>query len=265
MAAEHEVRRRLTVTCTRVNIAADAARRVARHQLSAVGVLSDQLIRCGEVHDNRRAGERVPKRGRRRDPEVLADFRRHREVRHSLRAEQDVRPEGHLIFPEHNGCNAAGCRLKVSHLVELIIVREIRLRHKSEHPPVVQGRRDIIELALRLKGKTHENESIHALRVLRERKQLFLCRVDQLLLPEEIAALIAREAELRKHHNFRALLRHLPDQSLYLFPVRLRVGDRRLRRTGRDADKTLVHTVLLNCYDPATHEMIRKSNKEHAH
>ena len=57
MARENQIGRRLALTCTGVNVAADQARALLRNQLTTVRGLAGQRGRCGQVADQRGTGD----------------------------------------------------------------------------------------------------------------------------------------------------------------------------------------------------------------
>ena len=59
MARENQIGRRLTLTCTCVNVAADQTRALLRNQLTTVRGLTGQRGRRGQVADQRGAGDGV--------------------------------------------------------------------------------------------------------------------------------------------------------------------------------------------------------------
>ena len=59
MARENQIGRRLALTCTGVNVAADQARALLRNQLTTVRGLAGQRGRRGQVADQRSAGNGV--------------------------------------------------------------------------------------------------------------------------------------------------------------------------------------------------------------
>ena len=59
MARENQIGRRLALTCTCVNVTADQMRALLRNQLTTVRRLAGQRGRCGQVADQRGAGDGV--------------------------------------------------------------------------------------------------------------------------------------------------------------------------------------------------------------
>ena len=59
MARENQIGRRLALTSTGINVAADQMRALLRNQLTTVRGLAGQRGRCGQVADQRGAGDGV--------------------------------------------------------------------------------------------------------------------------------------------------------------------------------------------------------------
>ena len=128
-----------------------------------------------------------------RCPKVLADFDRERKLQHAFAAEQELRPEQHVLPREPDVLHAGGRGAVVPLLIELAIVRNMGLRHKAKELPAANNRRAVIELAGDVHGEPHERDQIEPFARLENISQRILRRLLQRLLQEKIAAGVACE------------------------------------------------------------------------
>ena len=125
VAGEHQVLRRVPEARVRIGVGAQQPRGLLPYQVAAVGGLTDDLIRRGQVDDHGRARLRQPRGGRFGYPQVLANLHAKREIRHRRAGE-------HLHTTEHSGLAQQLDRLhiqprarrKVALLVKLGIIRD---------------------------------------------------------------------------------------------------------------------------------------------
>ena len=103
----------------------------------------------------------------------------------------------------------------------------------------------VVQLAARLHRQSDEQQRVHVRGMLRENRELLHRRAQQLRLPEQVAALVPREAKLRKHDYLRVRFLQLADPPLDLHSVGNAVRNRHRRGHRRDAHKSVFHAVLL--------------------
>ena len=245
LSAEDEVRRGLPFARRRVDVAADAASRVAFDERPAVAVLAHQLVRRGEVHDDGGAGADMADGGRTRHPEVLAYLRSDDQPRHRRRLKQQTGSQRYLTAGRPHRYGPFRRRLEIPRLIELIVGRQIRFRDEAEDPAVAKRRGAVVQLAARLHRQSDEQQRVHVRGMLRENRELLHRRAQQLRLPEQVAALVPREAKLRKHDYLRVRFLQLADPPLDLHSVGNAVRNRHRRGHRRDAHKSVFHAVLL--------------------
>ena len=146
-----------------VEIGAKKPCRLLRDERFAVLRLADRFVAGREVRDNGCASQSVRRARRKRRPEILADLDRKRKLRHAFAAEQELRPEQHRL-PRKADLFYTGRRgAVVPLLIELAIVRDMRLRYKAKELPAANNRRTVIELAGRNHGKPHERDQVERL------------------------------------------------------------------------------------------------------
>ena len=196
-------RRRFVRPGVGVDIAAEAARAGGAQQRAAVGGLAGCLGRGRAVGDHGRPSETQPHRRRHRGPHVLAQLHaeaKHRHLRageHQPRAERRVLPaDGHAAGPavRRNGGEAALFR-------EHVVVRQPRFRHDAEDAPAVQHGRAVIELAPGAQRHAEHDDGVTVLRVGADVHERFFGRVEQQCGQKQVAARVARHAQLRQHEQ----------------------------------------------------------------
>ena len=185
------------------NGANSAALQSRAQQRAAAGGLAGRLGRGRAVCDHGRPGEAQPHRRRYRRPHVLAQLhaeakRRHlRAGEHQPRAERHVRPtDGHAARPmvRRRGGKAALFR-------EHVVVRQPRLRHDAEDAPAVQHGRAVVELAPGAQRHAEHDDGVAVLRVRTDVQQRFFGRIEQQRGQKQVAARVARHAQLRQHEQ----------------------------------------------------------------
>ena len=242
---EDHVGRRLAVSCVGVEIGAQKPCRLLRDERFAVLRLADRFVAGREIRDNGCASQSVRGARRKRRPEILADLDRKRKLQHAFAAEQELRPEQHVLPREPDVLHAGGRGAVVPLLIELAIVRNMGLRHKAKELPAANNRRAVIELAGDVHGEPHERDQIEPFARLENISQRILRRLLQRLLQEKIAAGVACEPQLRENGKLTAALRgllHGLDGHLGVIGT-IRHAQR--RGDGAGLDKTVVHACSI--------------------
>ena len=246
VAGEDEVLRGLARAGARVDVAADKAGALAAHQLAAVVGLADERVGGAEVADERGAGLRVANRRRLRDPEVLADLRRHHELRQLLAGEELTRAKGDVQLARHvYGHDVGRAGDEVASLVELVVGGDVTFGHHAEDRAGRDGGAAVVELGVHAHGRAHQQQRVELRRAGGKVGEAALGGVEQGVLPEEVLAGVARNRELGKHHDRGAVL---GAGALRCGNARIHVEgnvrDTDLRRHRRDLDKPVPHLCL---------------------
>ena len=242
---EDHVGRRLAVSCVGVEIGAKKPCRLLRDERFAVLRLADRFVAGREIRDNGCASQSVRRARRKRRPEVLADFDRERKFGHAFAAEQELRPEQHMLPREPDVFHAGGRGAVVPLFIKLAVVRNMGLRHKAKELPAANNRRTVIELAGRNHGKPHERDQVERLTRLYNLVQRILRRLLQRLLQEKIAAGVAREPKLGENGKLTAALRGLSHGLDGHLGVIGTIRHAQRRGDGAGLDKTVVHACSI--------------------
>ena len=251
MPREHQVGGGFPLAGVGVHIAAHEPGGLAAHQTAAVIGLAHHLVAGGQVQDQggtllcQGAGGGV------RRPEVLADLDAHGET-------GDVGALDQGAGPVHQAPGAV-LSLQIGHpdgeavllharpagkpalLVELPVVGNVGLGHHSHHLAPLDDHGAVIQLVPRTQGHTQGGEHLQLPGGLHDGAQGVQRPVQQGILQKQVAAGIARDAQLRQGQHLYVPLLRLLHQGDDLLGVIGAVGHPDLRRAGGDLNKSIPH------------------------
>ena len=198
-----------------IDIRADAARRLVRHQLAAILVLAHRDVGRGQVDQHRRAGQRRQRRGRHRRPQVLADLHEEGEQGLLLDLEQQPRAERDVALAAQVDRLAGGivARGELAQLVELAVGRQIGLGRDAQDLAARDDGGTVVQQAVHLQRQRHHRDDRQVAGGLEHLAQRARGGVQQRLLVEQVLAGIGRQPQLRQHHEHGARLGRLRDQA----------------------------------------------------
>ena len=228
-----------------VEIGAKKPCRLLRDERFAVLRLADRFVAGREVRDNGCASQSVRRARGKRCPKVLADLDRERKFGHAFAAEQELRPEQHVLPREPDVLHAGGRGAVVPLFIKLAIVRNMGLRHKAKELPAANNRRAVIELAGDVHGEPYERDQIEPFARLENISQRILRRLLQRLLQKKIAAGVAGEPQLRENGKLTAALRGLSHGLDGHLGVIGTIRHAQRRGDGAGLDKTVVHACSI--------------------
>lgn len=196
-------RRRFVRPGVGVDIAAEAARAGCAQQRAAVGGLAGCLGRGRAVGDHGRPGETQPHRRRHRRPHVLAQLHAEAKRRHLRAGKHQPRAERHVLPADGHAAGAAVRRGggEAALFREHVVVRQPRFRHDAEDAPAVQHGRAVIELAPGAQRHAEHDDGITVLRVGADVRERRFRRIEQQRGQKQVAARVARHAQLRQHEQ----------------------------------------------------------------
>ena len=254
---ENKVLRGLAETGVRIQVGAQQAAGLLAHEVAAVARLADDLIRCGQVDDDVRTHLRERSRRRIRHPQVLADFYAEGEQRLLIALKNAV---GHNRYIARlTSCISKRyaldrtqriCRYEMALLVELGIVRNVRLGDEGEHLTGVYDSSHIVQLTAHAQRQTDYDDSRKLCGFAADGTERLHRALEQHFLKKQVAAGVAGQAQLGERDELRALRRGLlclPDDfGGVIFAVRnVQVGCR-----GGDFDKSISHNrISSRCSD----------------
>ena len=156
VASKHQVLCRFAFPRISIDIAADQSRRLPADQLSPVRILSDHFVACRAVCNDRCACKRMPDTRRARNPYILTDFCRYCQLRVFFAGKQKIGSHRHLgILPVcHN--RSFHTRSKMTQLIKLRIVWQVRFCNQAKKPAIADCCRYIIKLAFMLPWESHK-------------------------------------------------------------------------------------------------------------
>ena len=106
---------------------------------------------------------------------------------------------------------------------------------------MAQNGGNVQELAGHTKGHAHQNQGIHLARALRNHGKGGLCFIEQLCLPEQVAAGVTRKAQLGQHHHLGMRFCHFADARKHRLRISCTVGNRNRWRCRGNRDESVPH------------------------
>ena len=227
-----------------VDIAAHQTARLPRRKSAAVGGLARQLIGGGQVQNQ--GGPRLDQTGGGglRGPKVLADLHAHDQVRDTLAGEEPTGTHVHkLIAAQLEGGLLIPSGGEPAALIKLAVVGDIHLGPQSQDFPFANHRRAVIQLVVPFAAhrQADSGEHVQLLRLLQNTLQGVLRPAQEGILQKQVAAGVARDAQLGQGQHLHALFCRFLHQSDDLPRVVPAVCHLDFRRSRRHFDKAVPH------------------------
>jgi len=247
VTGEDEVLRRFTPTGARIDVCADETGTLPRDERAPVVGLADDGIGSGEVADDRRPRLGMSDRRRAGNPEILADLRRHDEGGHVIAREELMGAKRYVKLTGHVDHGRIGrTRRKVPALVELVVGGDVALGDHAENGTGRDGDGTIVELGVCANGGPQDDECVILGRAGGDLGDARLGGVEKGILPEEVLAGVARDAELRQDDDLGTVLdAGLVDPTDDRLDVEGDVGHADLGRHCCDRNESVLHGSLL--------------------
>ena len=150
-----------------------------------------------------RGGQRRGRRHRR--PQILADLKAQRQLRHFLAAEKLLRAEQHRLAAHVDGEGVSfrrGGELPL--FVKLTVIGQVRLGDHAQNVSLLDHRGAVIEPAADPQGHSHRGDHLQIPGGLQHGGKSLLRAPQQRVLIEKIAAGIARQPQLRQNEDLSA-------------------------------------------------------------
>ena len=160
VAGKDHVLRALAVARRSVQVAAEEAGGLVRHQRPAVLGLADGLVAGRQVGDDRSTGQRMEGGGRQSAPEVFADLHTQHEAGHLAAAEEQRGAEGNLLPADCHGLHLGAARGELALFVELAVVGEVGLGHEAQQTPAAEDGGAVVQLAPHQQRQAHEGHDV---------------------------------------------------------------------------------------------------------
>ena len=246
VGAEHHVGGGFPLAGAGIDIAAQELCRLHGHQLAAVGVLSDEVVAGRQVADN--GGSRLGHAdgGRVRCPQVLADLKTQLQVRQILAFKDLFRAKGYqFLAAEGDVIILCRRRSKLALLVKFTVIGQMGLGHQAQDLSLLYNRRAVIQFVVYPHRHAHGGDHLQIPGGLQHRGERLLRPPQQGLLIEQVAAGVARQAQLRQHQHLDPRLFRLAHHGKGLLGVVVAVRQAQLGRAAGHRDKTVFHGIDL--------------------
>ena len=245
VAAKDHILRRLAKAAAGINIAANHAGTLLGKERHQVVVLTYELVGGRQVEDDISTSQGQLIAGRQRCPHILAYFDAEadtvagaeelRLTRHGDRAARQV----NLLLLQ---VGAAG---KPAFLVELIIIGQEGLGHKTEDNPMLYHGGTVVELGANAHGNAHDGDNVQLAGEVEQHEQALLGLVQEQVLTEKVLTAVACNRQLREDNDLGTFALGLGNEALYLLYIIIYVGHAHTRYCSSHLDKTVFHSVLL--------------------
>ena len=160
VAGEDHVLGALAVAGRSVQVAAEQAGGLVRHQRPAVLGLADRLIAGRKVRNDGGTGQRVEGGGGQSAPQVFADLHAQNEAGHLAAAEEQGRTERHLLPADCYRLYLSAARGELALFVELAVVGQVGLGDKAQQTPAAEDGGAVVQLATHQQRQAHEDHDI---------------------------------------------------------------------------------------------------------
>ena len=148
-------------------------------------------------------------------------------------------------LPGDSGAGGRAGRGEPAGLVELLVVRQVRLRHDAEQSALLEDGGDIEELIVDQPGQADDGQAGDSSPSLfgEQAVQRVAGRVVQRRLMEQVAAGVAGEGQFGEDEDVNLLLLGAVEQVEDALGVEAAVGDAQPRHRGRNANETVLEHV----------------------
>ena len=242
---EHEVGGGLAETGVGVGVGAVQAGALVGDELPAVRRLADDLVGRREVEDERGAGLGHVRARRVGRPQVLADLDAHHEVGHVERLVHEPRGEKRLLPGAGHEQRLRGARRRAEPalLVELAVVGQVGLGREAHKLAAHAHRGAVVDRVARAHGQAHGKKDRQVGRLGENMRKSALRRSEQSAVVEEVAAGVARKAELGQNERAHAVRSRLAHGAEHGRRVVLDVGYAQPGRGSRHAEEAVVGRI----------------------
>ena len=198
VARKDHVLRALAVPGGSVQVTAEQTGGLVLHQCPAIFRLAHGLVAGRKVRDDGGPGEGVEGGGRQGAPQILADLDAQHEARHLPAAEEQRGAEGHLLAADRDGLHLGGAGGELALFVELAVVGQVGLGHKTQQLPAAEDGSAVVQLAPRQQRQPHQRHHVQLPAGVQDRLQAGQRALLQGALQKQVAAGVAGQAELRE-------------------------------------------------------------------
>ena len=160
VAGEDHVLSALAVAGRSVQVAAEQAGGLVRHQRPAVLGFADRLIAGRKVRNDGGTGQRVEGGGGQSAPQVFADLHAQNEAGHLAAAEEQGCTERHLLPADCYRLYLSAARGELALFVELAVVGQVGLGDKAQQTPAAEDGGAVIQFAPHQQRQAHEGHDI---------------------------------------------------------------------------------------------------------
>ena len=144
--------------------------------------------------------------------QILAQLHAQRERGHLLAAEQQPAAKRHPLIEQLHLRHGVRRGREQAFFIEFAVVGQVRFGHDAQHPAAAQDGGAVVQAVAHAQRQPHGHEQLPAARGAQHQAERAARRVLQGVLQEQVAAGIARQAQLGQHEQHGAVARGPLDQ-----------------------------------------------------
>ena len=244
LAGKHHIRGALAHAGVAQDISAAAAAAVGLHQGAVGPGIACSVMTGAQVGNDGGAVAAHIYRGRRGDPQILADLDAYRKIRQFFALEQKARFKRHRTAAKHDGPLCTGTGLKPAQLLELIIIGQVALGNHTQDLAAIQHGGAVVQLAEIADGQAHRQQQGKGPGGVQQVTERLLGAVLQTFLEEKVSAGVAGEGQLRGHQQPDACFGGLPGAIRDAGGIKGAIRQVHFRRGGGNFDKSVFHMFV---------------------
>ena len=254
MAGKHHVLGALTVAGRGVEVAAEQAGGLVGHQCPAVLGFAHRLIAGRKVGDDGGPGQRVERGGRQSAPQILTDLHAQHKAGHLTAAEEQGGAKGHLLAADGNHFHLGAARGELALFVKFAVVGQVGLGHQAQQLALAEDSGAVVQFAPYQQRQAHQSHHVQLFAGVQNALQPGQRSLLEGALQKQVAAGVAREAELREDRQLDAPARGLAQLGDDLLGVIRAVRHPQGGGEGCGFQKTIFHRRISHpvCFDQKT-------------
>ena len=176
-------------------------------------------------------------------PHILTDFRRYDQLFHRGCLKQKPRTKRHFFTVKQDfSRHIRPCR-KLTHLIELTIVRKKCLCRQSQDFSPAKSCCHIVELCIHHKRHAHKHKHVLLSCKLCDFKQCLFCCLQKYILCKQIPACISCDTQFWKYHDLCLIVLCFFNGTAYLFCIKRHIRHPDIRCGSCHFDKSLFHST----------------------
>ena len=218
--------------------------------------LCPRLIAGRKVGDDGGPGQRVERGGRQSAPQILTDLHAQHKAGHLAAAEEQRGAKGHLLAADGNRFHLGAARGELALFVKFAVVGQVGLGHQAQQLALAEDSGAVVQFAPYQQRQAYQSHHVQLFAGVQNALQPGQRSLLEGALQKQVAAGVAREAELREDRQLDAPARGLTQLGDDLLGVIHAVRHPQGGGKGCGFQKTIFHRRISHpvCFDQKTKE-----------